>query len=73
LQPNLPFQNNLQSSPYDNSSSAHAGPGIFQQQNGRNTFYVSDTQRQKQNLFKDINVNKDHPQMNPVGPNGARM
>ena len=29
----------------------------------RNTFYVSDDQRQKGNLFKDLNANKMHQQM----------
>lgn len=64
-----------QANPYDNSSTAGAPSqsGIFQSQNGRNTFYVSDTQRQKQSLFKEITSNKVNP--HPLNPpnGGARL
>ena len=45
--------------PYDNSMSLQGGGellGHHSVNNARNTFYVSDNQRQKANLFKDLNA-----------------
>ena len=49
--------NAMQQSPYDNALPlVEDFYGQAQQQNlARNTFYVSDDQRQKGNLFKDLN------------------
>jgi hypothetical protein len=49
----------LQQSPYDNALPI-VEDFYGQQQNNmaRNTFYVSDDQRHKGNLFKDLNANK---------------
>lgn len=48
--------NSMQQSPYDNALPIVEDFYGQQQQNlARNTFYVSDDQRQKGNLFKDLN------------------
>ena len=48
---------NQQSNPYDNALPNHSGEmlGHHSVNAARNTFYVSDNQRQKANLFKDLN------------------
>ena len=55
----------MQASPYDNALPARED--FYGQQHNnvaRNTFYVSDDQRQKGNLFKDLNANKMQQQLN---------
>ena len=47
-----------QSNPYDNALPNHGGGEMLGHHSvnaARNTFYVSDNQRQKANLFKDLN------------------
>ena len=50
----------MQQSPYDNALPMVEDFYGQQQNLARNTFYVSDDQRQKGNLFKDLNTNKMH-------------
>lgn len=54
----------MQASPYDNALPAREDFYGQQHNVARNTFYVSDDQRQKGNLFKDLNANKMQQQLN---------
>ena len=57
----------MQQSPYDNALPMVEDFYGQQQNMARNTFYVSDDQRQKGNLFKDLNANKMHQHVGQRG------
>jgi len=67
--------NSNQQSPYDNALPMHSGGELLGHHSvnaARNTFYVSDNQRQKANLFKDLNQAAGNNKMLVGGQQVAR-